>query len=321
VLLAFAVLAGLSLYIMRFIADGSKWASHPSNITVSATAFHAGELFWTATALFSRRPPAESGLTQKIVGASVNAARRGDLEGNIGTGALMQFASGSSGKILLPRLFGTGEERRYLSIDAGLNVTAYKALNGKKGAVGVMNYKTGEILCMVSAPSYDPNNKPDFNGNPDKYEGVYINRFLSGVYTPGSIFKLVTLAAAVENIPDLRDRAFRCAGRLNVGGELVTDTDKHGEIGIEDALAVSCNTVFGELSLELGGDTLKAYAERFGLTSQVVIDGMAAAKGNFDAAEAGTADLAGPVSDSITIRSARPACSALWAPLPTTASP
>jgi len=294
-LIVLAVLVGLSLYIIRLMTDGRNWASHPSNKTVytNGILMPGTVLDRNGVVLSSssggRRTYAADQWTRT---ATLHAV--GDPEGNIGTGALSQFASRLMGYNFFTGAYSrTGEGKKlYLSIDTGLNVTAYKALNGKKGAVGVMNYKTGEILCMVSAPSYDPDNKPDFDKNPDKYEGVYINRFLSSVYTPGSTFKLVTLAAAVENIPDLYDRPFRCTGRLNVGGESVTDTDKHGEIGIEDALAVSCNTAFGELSLELGGDTLKAYADRLGLTSPIVIDGIATAKGNFDVAEDGTANLA-----------------------------
>jgi peptidoglycan glycosyltransferase len=218
----------------------------------------------------------------------------GDPGGNIGTSALRVFA---------PRLMGydfvsgaytrSGEGKALtLSVDANLNTAAYKALNGQKGVVGIMNYKTGEILCMVSAPSFDPTDTPDFENSGDKYEGVFINRFLSSAYTPGSTFKLVTLAAAIENMPELDDRVFSCEGSLKVGNDTVNDTGSHGEIGIEDALAVSCNTAFAELALELGADRLNAYAARFGLTKGIVIDGMTTATGNFDKAGTGTADLA-----------------------------
>ena len=77
-------------------------------------------------------------------------------------------------------------------------ITAYEALGGKSGTVAVYNYETGEILCMVSAPSYDPLNVPEDITTNDRYKGAYLNRFLSSTFTPGSVYKTVTLAAALE---------------------------------------------------------------------------------------------------------------------------
>jgi peptidoglycan glycosyltransferase len=294
-LLTIAVLAGLSFYIFRLLANGSSWVSYPSNQTV-----YSDGILKLGTVLDRNGDVLSTVEDGKRVFADEKTVRLatlhavGDPGGNIGTGALSKFASRLMGYNFFTGAYSrTGQGKNLtLSIDAGLNATAYKALNGKRGAVGVMNYKTGELLCMVSAPTYDPANVPDFDSNPDKYEGVFINRFLSSAYTPGSTFKLVTLAAAIENLPDLYDRTFSCAGSLKVGGDVVNDTDKHGKVGIEDALAVSCNTAFGELALELGADKLGQYADRFGLTSGFNIDGIATAKGNFSKAASGTADLA-----------------------------
>ena len=81
----------------------------------------------------------------------------GDLYGNISTGALSAFASQLTGYNLLLGAFGAERGNNlYLTVDAELNETAYQALGGKKGTVAVYNYKTGEILCLVSAPAYDP---------------------------------------------------------------------------------------------------------------------------------------------------------------------
>ncbi|SHH51558.1 peptidoglycan glycosyltransferase [Sporobacter termitidis DSM 10068] len=294
-LLVLIVLAGLSFYIFRLLGSGRTWASYPSNQTVySGGVLKLGTVLdrnglVLSTMTDGKRTYAED---KTVRAATLHAV--GDLSGNIGTGALSQFASRLIGYNFLTGAYsrtGEGKDLR-LSIDADLNVAAYKALNGRKGAVGVVNYKTGEILSMVSSPSYDPLNAPDFSANPDKYEGVFINRFLSSAYTPGSTFKLVTLAAAIENLPDLYDRVFDCEGSLKVGGDIVNDTGKHGKIGIEDALAVSCNVAFAQLALDLGADTLNKYADRLGLTSGIDIDGIKTAAGNFTKAVAGTADLA-----------------------------
>ena len=99
-----------------------------------------------------------------------------------------------------------------LTVSADVQRTALAALDGRKGTVGVYNYKTGEILCAVSSPTYDPDDVPDVEGNPETYEGVYVNRFLHATYTPGSVFKLVTAAAALDEIPDIGSRTFTCEG-------------------------------------------------------------------------------------------------------------
>ena len=83
------------------------------------------------------------------------------------------------------------------------------------GTVGVYNYKTGEILCMVSTPTFDPANPPDIAADDPAWDGVYVNRLLSANSIPGSIFKVVTINAAIENIPDLFQRKWTCTGSGN----------------------------------------------------------------------------------------------------------
>ncbi len=95
---------------------------------------------------------------------------------------------------------GTGNSL-YLTIDAYLNNVAYQALNGMNGTVGVYNYKTGEILCMVSTPTFDPANPPDIAADDPAWDGVYVHRLLSANSIPGSIFKVVTINAAIEEHP------------------------------------------------------------------------------------------------------------------------
>ena len=143
---------------------------------------------------------------------------------------------------------------------------------------------------MVSTPSFDPTNVPNLDS--EKYEGAYLNRAISSAYTPGSVFKLVTLAAAIENIPDLFERTFTCEGGVAVGEDYVKCTGRHGAITIEDALAYSCNSAFAELSLELGAETLARYAKQLGLTESVAIDELKTAAGKFETAGEGSADLA-----------------------------
>jgi len=154
-------------------------------------------------------------------------------------------------------------------------------LDGRKGTVIVCDCDTGEILCMVSSPSYDPDDIPESFDTPE-YEGVYLNRAISSAYTPGSVFKLITMAAAIENIPDLDDRTFYCEGSYETGGDEIICTSWHGELTADEALAVSCNCVFGQIAEELGGEILLRYAEDYGFTEALIIDNFKTVGGNFD---------------------------------------
>ena len=170
---------------------------------------------------------------------------------------------------------------------------AQQALSGYRGTIGVYNYKTGELLCAVTSPSYDPDNVPDVaNDTTGSYEGVYVNRFFDASYTPGSIFKLVTAAAALETIPDVQSRTFQCDGKTIIGGQEIICNGVHGSLDLAGALAHSCNVAFGELAAELGAETLQDYAEKLGLTGSFSCEGYTVASGKIDLSQADDGDVA-----------------------------
>lgn len=171
------------------------------------------------------------------------------------------FARLSAGISGVPR---RGYDLR-LSLDAGLSrLIAEQFPAGKSGAVVVMNYRTGELLAMNSFPNADPQNDKNIVALPGK---PYLNNATTWRSAPGSTFKVITLAAALKNIPNVMSRSFSCTGALQVGEVLVTDAGqaKHGDLSLEKALAVSCNITFAKLALELGDELLKETAQDFGL--------------------------------------------------------
>ena len=289
-ILAAALILGLGVYTYRFAVYGRDWANFRANQSVWETGTLAmGTVTDRNGAVLADIADGKRVYSDDAETRIATLHAVGDAGGNIGTGALRVFADRLSGYNPVTGVSG-GSGTVTLSIDAELCKIAYAALAGRKGAVMVSDYTTGEILCMVSAPSYDPT--VGFDESDSAYDGAYLNRCLSAAYTPGSVFKLVTLAAAIEKLPDLGDRTFTCGGSVNVDGNTVVCTAAHGEQTIEEALAHSCNVAFAQLSLELGGETLAQYAEALGLTSAPSLDGIATAAGNFDAAAAGSADLA-----------------------------
>jgi cell division protein FtsI/penicillin-binding protein 2 len=294
-ILAIILAAGLGLFVVRWFLYGGDWASSAFNRHLYNS---AGEL--ASGTVLDRDGDVlswvEDGSRRYYDDATVRKATLhvvGDLQGNIGTGALNAFADKLTGYDLINGAFAAESGGSlYLTIDAYYNYVAYQALNGKSGTVAVYNYKTGEILCLVSSPSYDPLNVPEDLETNDRYQGAYLNRFLSSTFTPGSIFKTVTLAAAIENIPDLLDRSWNCTGSVEIGGDTITCSGTHGEQDIYQALANSCNVAFGQISEELGADILEQYAEKAGLTSSYSINGLPTAKGSINLDDATASDLA-----------------------------
>ena len=212
----------------------------------------------------------------------------GDNEGYITPYLLNEYGDELAGfnRISGTRHMGDGEGRMTLTLSASVQRAALNALNGQHGTVGVYNYKTGEILCMVSSPTYDPWNVPDVEGNPEQYNGVYVNRFLHSAYAPGSTFKLVTAAAALERISDIEDRTFYCEGSAQIGSETVICNGVHRTINFRQALCQSCNVAFAQIADELGANVLTDYAQRFGVTDSLSFDGFVTKSGNFDLSEA-----------------------------------
>lgn len=286
-IIALALIAGLGLFCFRFVKNASDWAAYPYNRHMYS---NSGQLL--SGTILDRDgdvlTEVKDGERVYYPDATVRRATVhavGDGSGYIGTGALTAFADRLSGYNLITGGYsplGSGRNLT-LTLDAYLNVTAYNAMDGRQGTVGVYNYKTGDILCMVSTPSFDPENPPDASSAED---GIYLNRFLSSAQVPGSIFKTVTLTAALENLPDLKDRTFTCTGETTVGGTVITCPKPHGKMDIESAFANSCNGVFGALAAELGGDTMTKYVEQAGLTRRMSVDGIMTAAGHYDVSEA-----------------------------------
>ncbi|MDY2968600.1 MAG: penicillin-binding transpeptidase domain-containing protein [Butyricicoccus pullicaecorum] len=286
-IIALALIAGLGLFCFRFVTNAADWAAYPYNRHMYS---NSGQLL--SGTILDRDgdvlTEVKDGERVYYPDATVRRATVhavGDGSGYIGTGALTAFADRLSGYNLITGGYsplGSGRNLT-LTLDAYLNVTAYNAMDGRQGTVGVYNYKTGDILCMVSTPSFDPENPPDASSAED---GIYLNRFLSSAQVPGSIFKTVTLTAALENLPDLKDRTFTCTGETTVGGTVITCPKPHGKMDIESAFANSCNGVFGALAAELGGDTMTKYVEQAGLTRRMSVDGIMTAAGHYDVRDA-----------------------------------
>ncbi len=218
----------------------------------------------------------------------------GDTRGFINTGVQSAFRDKLSGYNAITGLFGThkGYSDMQLTLNADVCKAGYDALSGYSGTVALYDYKTGEILCMVSAPSFDIENENEFSSaQKGDYKGVFINRFLDATYAPGSTFKIVTAMAAVETLPDAYTREYTCNWGGTIGGEEVKCTGNHHNITLKDAFAQSCNSYFSQLAVDLGKETMTKYAEKFGFNKKYYLEGMPAAVSSYHVEDARKIEL------------------------------
>ncbi len=219
----------------------------------------------------------------------------GDRQGRISARAISHYGREMTGYDPINGLYTYSGERGVatLTLSAKVQSVALKAMGEHKGTIAVYNYKTGELLCAVTTPTYDPDHVPDIDADTTgAYEGVYLNRFLQSVYIPGSIFKVVTTAAALGSIDGIESRKFTCTGTYEYGIDKVTRERAHGTLTLPAALTASCNCIFGQIANLVGAETLQAYADQFRITKSVKFDGLTTARGNFDLSKAASVQIA-----------------------------
>lgn len=294
-LLVLVLVGGLVFFVGEYLLEAKEWinaAGSPhvyngGNIGCGVVVDRDGTLLLDTT---DQRTYSDSLSLRKSVIHWV-----GDREGSISAPALPNYSDALSGFDLINGIYsyaGTGGEA-VLTLSARAQSVAMEALDGYKGTIAVYNYKTGEILCAVSAPSYDPDDVPDIMGDTTgEYEGAYLNRFTQVSYVPGSIFKILTTAAAIETLPDAEDRVFYCEGSYFVDGNEVTCGRVHGEQNLAEAMKNSCNCAYAQIALELGADTLQTYVDRYALTESIRFDGITTEEGCFDLTNATGPEIA-----------------------------
>lgn len=285
VLVFFLACNGVLLF--RYAGNASSWAAHRANPDAYADGRPKNP--GTVTMADGTVIYGPDGYTPDAALRQATLHALGDAGGNIMTGVRVLQGGALVGYSPIGGLHsytGKGGQVR-LTLDTATTRAAWDALGGYNGTIGVYNYQTGAVLCMVSKPSMDPLNPPQ-----QPPDGVYLNRLYSGLYTPGSVFKVVTAAAALEQIADIETRSWLCEGGATIGGEWVACTGYHGEVGLERAFAVSCNAAFGHMAVELGAETLSEYADKLGVTQSYTVDGAATAKGSVKLAGASENDLA-----------------------------
>lgn len=256
-------------------SDGSVIAkSDPSNDAFSyQRSYTAGELYAPVTGFFSISQRGWSG---------IEASRSSLLSGQSDQLVWQRFKS----------LF-TGQENKgatiETSIDPKIQQAAYNGLANNDGAAVAIEVKTGRILAMASTPSYDPNqlashDTSEANGNystlSQDESNPMLNRATSQLYPPGSTFKTVVAAAALETGEYQTDTEIPAGSSYTLPGTVTQLTNavsqadgSDGKITLEDAMAYSSNTAFAQLGVALGDDKVSSMAKKLGFDSPITVDG------------------------------------------------
>lgn len=168
------------------------------------------------------------------------------------------------------------------TLDHELQKKARELIDGKKGAMVVMNPKTGEIYAMVSYPDFEVSNLKDnwqsITENPDS---PLLNRATQGVYEPGSTFKIITATALMNNKDISQD--YYCKGTTLVDGYTFKDYSRrgHGNTDLNKAIIKSCNNYFIDKTLEIGKNRFGKTAEKFLINQEIPLE-TNVAKSQFD---------------------------------------
>jgi penicillin-binding protein 2 len=170
----------------------------------------------------------------------------------------------------------------FLSLDLDLQLVAYNALTGQRGAVVAIDPWSGEILALVSTPSFDPNlfatgmSSAQFNALQTDLDRPLFDRAVRGTYPPGSTIKpMLALAALASGATNLTKKTM-CIGYFRLPNSTHRYRDwrpeGHGRVDLHDAIEQSCDVYFYEVSVDLGIDNMHTYLDQFGLGKPSGID-------------------------------------------------
>ena len=219
----------------------------------------------------NRRVYPQGNLAAHILGYNSQIYGRAGLEAYYNT-----YLLGSSGPEGLRNFYKglvTGEEQRggdiHLTLDVSLQKLAEELLGNRRGAVILMDSRTGALRVVASSPRYDPNRlDQDWSALIQAEDAPLLNRATQSAYSPGSVFKLVTAAGVLASQPNSVGASWECAGYVDVDGYRLDDSNDHGQVDLTTALAVSCNVAFADLGLTMGAKSFDRACKAFGLDKE-----------------------------------------------------
>lgn len=196
------------------------------------------------------------------------------------------YASADARGMIIPgQGITTKEENSDSGIVTTLDISIQKKVedvlesSGYHGAIVVLDSMSGDILASASAPSYNPYDVKNYLNSANR---EFINKATQSMYPPGSTFKIIVAAAALEKGIVTPDTKFVCKGYEDINGVRIkcSKEEGHGEITFREAFAKSCNSAFIQLGAKTGAEDILRMAKKFGLGDKVIPGISSESKGN-----------------------------------------
>jgi peptidoglycan glycosyltransferase len=280
--LLFLLFALLSAYLAKFLAvdaPGLSTSSLNPRLMLERPAVERGDILSADRALLAFSEGVERRYPLEEAASHITGYADSERAGFAAVEAKANFRLQKASWEMVQRVTGIFTQNKpkgdsvVLTVDSDLQKLAYSQLEGKKGAIVIMEPTTGKILAMASAPSFNPNTvsaswatlSKDWESSP------LINRATQGLYPPGSVFKIATALSAMENMPDALSVTYKCAGTQEFSSKSLRCFNKsiHGTVNMETAFAVSCNIFFATMGLELGPTALQRTADKLLFNTQI----------------------------------------------------
>ncbi len=192
-----------------------------------------------------------------------------------GQGGNLRLEVNAYGRVMseIEKKDGVAGKNISLTIDANLQKKAFELMGDEAGAIVVMDIYSGEVLALVSTPSFDSNDyvkglsQAEFAALLNNEKKPLMNKAISGQYSPGSTFKMIVALAALEEGIITPETKIGCSGKIHYGKDIFHcwKKDGHGEIDLIEAIKHSCDVYFYEVSQQLGIDKIAEMAHEFGL--------------------------------------------------------
>lgn len=276
-----AVLIGLIIYLVSFeISEGRAFENSTFNrrrIELLSSEYVRGSIYSSDGEILSYTETVNNkdirvypfgNIFSHVLGYSDNGGS--GIEGAYHSKLLSCHANvlyRASAYISEERLIG---DNLYTTLDSALQTTCYYALGNNKGAVVVLDIKTGAVLAMVSKPDFDPNdivnNWDYYTSDDENVESILLNRATQGLYPPGSTFKILSgLTYVRENNGNVDDYSYECTGTITHEENIIKcyNYNKHGLIDFKESFAESCNSSFVNIGINIKRENLIDICETF----------------------------------------------------------
>ena len=277
----FMLVMGYFVYYLSFVSQ--KQMSNPYNKLIAKQNVTPGIIYSSDGKILAKTENNTQGNPERVYPyGEILAHAIGNAEyGQYGLDSIYSYELNSTGMNMLDKFRMDLNDESYIgnniysTIDMKLQQASYDAMQGYKGAVVIMDPESGEILTMLSLPSYNPNTlEDDWAALMENDDSPVLNRATQGLYTPGSIFKIFTMEAYIEEGNDDDKFTYNCTGDVEVMGTHIRCVNQavHGKLDLMKAFAYSCNGSFINIGNQLNTEKYVNTCERLLFNSKLPIE-------------------------------------------------